>query len=68
MVKSISHWLKAYSIIDANSKEFRITPEAKVIFGGTTINGYDQYLEDEGTLWLHVVLYKICEYLSFDFR
>ncbi len=58
MVKSISHWLKAYNIIDANSKEFRMTPEAKVIFGGTTINGLDQYLEDEGTLWL--LHYMLC--------
>jgi hypothetical protein len=58
MVKSISHWLKAYSIIDANSKEFKMTPEAKVIFGGTIINGYDQYLEDEGTLWL--LHYMLC--------
>ena len=58
MVKSISHWLKACNIIDANSKEFRMTPEAKVIFGGTTINGLDQYLEDEGTLWL--LHYMLC--------
>ena len=58
MVKSISHWLKAYSIIDANSKEFRMTPEAKIIFGGTTTHGHDQYLEDEGTLWL--LHYLLC--------
>lgn len=52
MVKSILHWLKAFNIIDANNKEFKMSPEAKVIFGGTMQNGSDEFLEDEGTLWL----------------
>jgi hypothetical protein len=52
MVKSILHWLKAFNIIDSNNKEFKMSPEAKVIFGGTMQNGSDEFLEDEGTLWL----------------
>jgi hypothetical protein len=58
MVKSILHWLKAFNIIDANNKDFKMSPEAKVIFGGTMQNGSDEFLEDEGTLWL--LHYMLC--------
>jgi len=47
MVSSIYHWLKAFGLID--EKTFEITQLAKCIFND---DGYDTYLENEGTLWL----------------
>ena len=45
MVTSIDHWMKAFGIIDSHG----INEQAELIFDS---NGYDPYLEDEGTLWL----------------
>lgn len=53
MVQSIQHWIKAFGLMDENHK---ITELAKKIFNDR--NGFDPYLEDEGTLWL--LQYKIC--------
>jgi hypothetical protein len=53
MVQSIQHWIKAFGLMDENHE---ITELAKKIFNDR--NGYDPYLEDEGTLWL--LQYKIC--------
>ena len=59
MVKSISHWLKAFYIVDQNSKEFKLTNLAQIIFGESSgSQGNDEFLEDEGTLWL--LHYLLC--------
>ncbi len=47
MVASIRHWIKSFGLID-NGEE-RINPIADKIFKN---DGWDPYLEDEGTLWL----------------
>lgn len=53
MVQSIQYWLKAFGLID---EEKRLTDVAKLLFSKE--NGFDRYLEDEGTLWL--LQYLIC--------
>jgi hypothetical protein len=53
MVQSIQYWLRAFGLID---EEKRLTDVAKLIFSKE--NGFDRYLEDEGTLWL--LQYLIC--------
>ena len=45
MVTSIDHWMKAFGIVESSG----INQQADLIFDS---NGYDPYLEDEGTLWL----------------
>lgn len=47
MVASIKHWVKSFGLIDLDSEI--IKEEANLIFSD---NGWDPYLEDEGTLWL----------------
>jgi hypothetical protein len=55
MVASIRFWLKAFDILDEEQRQS--TPIAKKIFDDK--NGWDPYLEDEGTLWLlHYYLVK----------
>ncbi len=46
MVGSIRYWLKAFNVLDEKEA---LTPLALKIFDD---NGWDPYLEDEGTLWL----------------
>jgi hypothetical protein len=46
MVLSIKFWLKAFNILDDNDE---LTSFADLIFGD---EGFDEYLEDEATLWL----------------
>lgn len=54
MVSSIRYWMKAFDIIDTNDK---LTTFAVNLLD--TENGYDPFLEDEGTLWLlHYQLVK----------
>jgi hypothetical protein len=53
MVQSIQHWLKSFGLIDENHN---LTEIAKLLF--IQNNGFDPYLEDEGTLWL--LHYKLC--------
>jgi hypothetical protein len=48
MVASIRFWLKAFGVFDEEKKE--ISEISKRIFDDK--NGWDPYLEDEGTLWL----------------
>lgn len=59
MVQSIHYWLRAFDLIDEDKK---LTEIAYLIFSNN--NGFDRYLEDEGTLWL--LQYLICksEYAS----
>ena len=59
MVQSIQYWLRAFGLVD---EEKKLTEIARLIFSEK--NGYDRYLEDEGTLWL--LQYLICktEYAS----
>lgn len=59
MVQAIQHWLRAFGLIN---EERNLTEIAKSIFSKE--NGFDRYLEDEGTLWL--LQYLICktEYAS----
>lgn len=59
MVQSIQYWLRAFDLIDEDKK---LTVTANLIFSSK--NGFDRYLEDEGTLWL--LQYLICksEYAS----
>lgn len=45
MVTSIDYWMKAFGIVEGAN----INQQADLIFDS---NGYDPYLEDEGTLWL----------------
>ncbi len=47
MVASIRYWMKAFDLLDNDDK---LTIIAHKIFSDTT--GWDQYLEDEATLWL----------------
>lgn len=53
MVQSIQHWLKAFNLLDEN---YEVSEFSKKMFLG--VNPYDQYLEDEGTLW--ILQFKIC--------
>jgi hypothetical protein len=54
MVSSIRYWLRAFNIIDNNDNP---TTFGKLLFDEK--NGYDPYLEDEGSLWLlHYQLVK----------
>jgi Protein of unknown function (DUF4007) len=53
MVTSIRYWLKAFNLLNDDDKTTEI---ASSIFGN---NGWDPFLEDEGTLWLlHYLLIK----------
>jgi len=47
MVASIRYWVKSFGLVDIDSEE--IKPIADRIFRN---DGWDPYLEDEGTLWL----------------
>ena len=50
MVSSIKYWLQAIRLIELRSEGgFEPTKLGIKIFG---VNGYDPYLEDEGTIWL----------------
>jgi hypothetical protein len=53
MVQSMQHWLKAFGLIKTGNE---ITEIANLLF--IKNNGFDPYLEDEGTLWL--LQYQIC--------
>lgn len=53
MVLSIQYWLKAYGLLE-NEK---LTEIAVLLFN--TNNGYDKFLEDEGSLW--ILQYLICK-------
>lgn len=53
MVQAIQYWLRAFGLIDDDK---RLTPIAELIFSEE--EGFDRYLEDEGTLWL--LQYLIC--------
>ncbi|HET8859540.1 DUF4007 family protein [Marivirga sp.] len=53
MVSAVRFWMKAFGLVDKNETPYKIT---KAIFDD---NGWDPYLEDEGTLWLlHYFLIK----------
>jgi hypothetical protein len=54
MVQAIQYWLRAFALTD---DEKRLSPIANLIFSEQ--NGFDRYLEDEGTLWL--LQYLICK-------
>ncbi|WP_264529245.1 DUF4007 family protein [Flavobacterium sp. N502540] len=54
MVQAIQYWLRAFALVD---DEKRLSTIANLIFSEQ--NGYDRYLEDEGTLWL--LQYLICK-------
>lgn len=55
MVKSIEHWLRAFGLIDPIAHELK--PIAELLFSS---DGFDPFLEDEGTLWLmHYQLQKM---------
>lgn len=53
MVQSIQYWLRAFGLVN---EEKKLTDIAELIFSKE--NGFDRYLEDEGTLWL--LQYLIC--------
>lgn len=55
MVQSIQHWLKAFGLINDRHEILEISN--KLFLNNN--NGFDPYLEDEGTLWL--LQYKICK-------
>jgi len=46
MVTAIRHWLRAFDLMDEKDQ---LTELAKKLFG---VDGWDPYLEHEGTLWL----------------
>lgn len=55
MVKSIEHWLRAFGLIDPIEHDLK--PIAEHLFSS---DGFDPFLEDEGTLWLmHYQLQKM---------
>ncbi len=49
MVNAIRFWLLATRLIEHSKKGYKITDLGEAIFGD---NGYDEYLEDEATIWL----------------
>lgn len=49
MVNAIRFWLLATRLIEPAEKGFKTTTLGEAIFGA---NGYDEYLEDEATIWL----------------
>ena len=53
MVSSIQYWLKAYGLLENDN----LTEIAVLLFN--TKNGYDKFLEDEGSLW--ILQYMICK-------
>jgi len=59
MVSSIKHWIKSFGLIDLANDQ--IKPIADLIFHD---NGWDPYLEDEGTLWLLHYLIVTNQYSS----
>lgn len=54
MVQAIQYWLKSFGLIDEDKATTEI---ARFIFSKE--NGFDRFLEDEGTLWL--LQYLICK-------
>jgi hypothetical protein len=54
MVQAIQHWIKAFGLIDEDKN---LTEIAIKLFSKE--NGYDRYLESEGSLWL--LQYLICK-------
>lgn len=53
MVQAIQYWIRAFGLINEDKK---LTEIAKLIFSYE--DGFDRYLEDEGTLW--ILQYLIC--------
>lgn len=49
MVHSIRHWAKSFGILEDDQGSVKLSDLAKNIF---TDDGWDPYLEDQGTLWL----------------
>ncbi|MDN5213266.1 DUF4007 family protein [Fulvivirgaceae bacterium BMA12] len=47
MVSSIRYWVKSFGLVDTESEELKLIADR--IFGE---DGWDPFLEDEGTLWL----------------
>ena len=47
MVSSIRYWVKSFGLVDTDNE--RLKPIADKIFSE---DGWDPFLEDEGTLWL----------------
>ncbi len=55
MVQAIQYWLKAFHLINS---EKHLTEIAELLF--VKNDGFDRYLEDEGTLWL--LQYLLCQH------
>lgn len=49
MVSSIKHWAKSFGVLEDSLQGFKLSSLAKSIFSD---DGWDPYLEDQGTLWL----------------
>ncbi len=49
MVEALRVWVEAYGIASRAGGAWRLTPLGAAVFGA---GGYDQFLEDEQTLWL----------------
>jgi len=49
MVNAIKYWLRASSMLVENSEGLEVTELGTALFSE---KGWDQYLEDEATLWL----------------
>ena len=49
MVNAIKYWLRATSMLDDSAEGLAVTDIGKAIFSE---DGWDQYLEDEATIWL----------------
>ena len=58
MVSAVKHWLRAFNIL---SEDEKLTKIANKIFAN---NGWDPFLEDEGTLWLLHYLFVANGYAS----
>lgn len=56
MVQSIRHWVVATRMAsdcrDARGREMEVTRLGTALFGDTESEGWDPFLEDDGTLWL----------------
>ncbi len=50
MVNSIRYWMQAARLLNRDGKSYESTPLADAVFAQD--DGYDPYLEDEGTIWL----------------
>ncbi len=58
MVTSIRHWIFAMKMARFSGRDLVLSPLGQTIFGGSSCEGLDPYLEDPATLW--ILHWKLC--------